>query len=503
MVRPQPTLADLLERATINDVASNCVNWISFYGILGSSFGLSLLAGIWWLAPLGTLVALFDAWNHTQSSLKKIREIKDSPDAWMKYSGVAQERLLAADLDTPLDVLDAQRLEGVEGVEGLLLKTPEPSDSECLPELPPGQARIYDSTVLEHIAARLTKHVLFFAPTQSGKTTFLRHFIRLIQKYRRPQRILYCTTKQDDAMPFGVEAYFMEDAQDFYDYLQVINRLREERRRNKDRSEVWIFIDEWETQIDSIGLSLERPEVKEALGIMRRFLSEASGLGLKLGLITQSGNLEELKLGSGGKAYNLACFALGSEDSGYDALRLTHRSFGHIPASTRGFLNTLREGYWIFAPYKGEQILIPGVPADLNLKLVPLKDWDTRLAEPKSGLLNQVKQGIDYARAWLTYEDMGQFEQEKNAAKVAATLASLKREYLEKIYPEAKSLSDVVDRFGTKLERRGLIAKRRVQYVRDWLIQNELPLPGIQNDEPPDLNGDNFPVRSPFPTSPD
>jgi hypothetical protein len=49
-------------------------------------------------------------------------------------------------------------------------------------------------------------------------------------------------------------------------------------------------------------------------------------------------------------------------------------------------------------------------------------------------------------------------------------------EYLA-IQPEHSSCSAVLDKLGTKLERRGLIEKRTVECLKMWLAENNLPLP--------------------------
>jgi hypothetical protein len=51
-------------------------------------------------------------------------------------------------------------------------------------------------------------------------------------------------------------------------------------------------------------------------------------------------------------------------------------------------------------------------------------------------------------------------------------------EYLA-IQPECSSCSAVLDKLGTKLERRGLIQKRTVDCLKGWLIENNLSLPGV------------------------
>lgn len=56
-------------------------------------------------------------------------------------------------------------------------------------------------------------------------------------------------------------------------------------------------------------------------------------------------------------------------------------------------------------------------------------------------------------------------------------LEDMRKEYLN-IHPECRTLSDVIDRLGTKLLRRNLIQSRKADEVKDWLISNSLPLPG-------------------------
>ena len=67
------------------------------------------------------------------------------------------------------------------------------------------------------------------------------------------------------------------------------------------------------------------------------------------------------------------------------------------------------------------------------------------------------------------------------AAPVAASPldenADMIAEYLT-LQPECSSCSAVLDKLGTKLERRGLIEKRSVDCLKAWLAENNLPLPG-------------------------
>jgi hypothetical protein len=67
------------------------------------------------------------------------------------------------------------------------------------------------------------------------------------------------------------------------------------------------------------------------------------------------------------------------------------------------------------------------------------------------------------------------------AAPVAASPidenADMIAEYLT-LQPECSSCSAVLDKLGTKLERRGLIEKRSVDCLKVWLAENNLPLPG-------------------------
>lgn len=51
-------------------------------------------------------------------------------------------------------------------------------------------------------------------------------------------------------------------------------------------------------------------------------------------------------------------------------------------------------------------------------------------------------------------------------------------EYLA-IQTECSTCSAVLDRLGTKLERRGLIERRTVDCLKQWLTENNLPLPGV------------------------
>jgi energy-coupling factor transporter ATP-binding protein EcfA2 len=54
--------------------------------------------------------------------------------------------------------------------------------------------------------------------------------------------------------------------------------------------------------------------------------------------------------------------------------------------------------------------------------------------------------------------------------------AAMVTEYLA-LQPECSSCSAVLDKLGTKLERRGLIERRTVDCLKAWLAENNLPLP--------------------------
>lgn len=65
----------------------------------------------------------------------------------------------------------------------------------------------------------------------------------------------------------------------------------------------------------------------------------------------------------------------------------------------------------------------------------------------------------------------------ENAAMVAEYLA---------LQSDCSSCSAVLDKLGTKLERRGLIERRTVDCLKVWLTENSLPLPGIAAPSEPE-----------------
>ena len=121
LLNNEPTLADLCERATLNEVASQCINPWTFYGLTAGGIAVGMLSGVWLAIPIGAGLAVLDAWNHSKASYRKEREIRSKPGAWMKYAGVPIEDLKAKQrlLNTPLVTLDARQSAGIRTVSAL------------------------------------------------------------------------------------------------------------------------------------------------------------------------------------------------------------------------------------------------------------------------------------------------------------------------------------------------------------------------------------------------
>jgi hypothetical protein len=78
---------------------------------------------------------------------------------------------------------------------------------------------------------------------------------------------------------------------------------------------------------------------------------------------------------------------------------------------------------------------------------------------------------------------------DENAAMVA--------EY-RSLYAECSTCSAVLDKLGTKLERRGLIEKRTVDCLKSWLTENNLPLPS-KSAAPSEAETEPDPAQNPPP----
>lgn len=448
MENHQPTLADLCERSTLNQVAIDCINMPVFYGLAGSGIAVAMLSGVWLAAPAGIALAFFDAWNNTRASIRKERDIRANPGAWKKYSGVPTKELEAKRdlLATPIAVLDQQ------------IKFRQDA-SLSLPAYSPAQPQ--EASELLPLSAYL-KYFLYaplavIGPQGSGKSTILRLVADLKKQAGHQVKIL-----NPHAMPADWQGYEVIGGGHNFDEVNAFLEWYpgELKSRYAEGYKSGLGADEFRDKLAAEGraLSIICDEISNWVGsvdpeLHHGFVLSSIAESRKVVLPPVFGlhgdKLHDYGLKQGADRKDAALVKLLLDEGQPDP------ATGQIIAAGTGTIRLANGKEFRFSFSK------PGTVAAIEAD----EEESLSIGDRMWQFANAIKTAVDAPSAPANREK------------------ELIDEYRE-IYPQCRHLSDVIDRMGNKLFRAGLINRRTALYVRQWLHQNDLPIPGDQEPEP-------------------
>ena len=146
-----------------------------------------------------------------------------------------------------------------------------------------------------------------------------------------------------------------------------------------------------------------------------------------------------------------------------------------------------RDRKWYPVPNFGD---IVDRRTDKELPVALTNRWLAPIPQDETTKVATLLDDAPAAAQALSQAQAEQPEVDENAVMVA--------EYLT-LQSEYSSCSAVLDKLGTKLERRGLIEKRTVDCLKAWLTENNLPLPS-KTATPSEAETEPEPAQDPPPT---